>query len=271
MLTLSTEVTAECMYASLRRSLEFSDLAASNYDKIVEQMLLASGLSNASPNQTFATFYPDRATPEHLATVFRRQVMLHSDSVRSRYRRLVELAHGKSRKESPPDLSLIRRLATEITIVQRTLPADGPMGQSILRTCQAILDTMKAREEGVETTSAGSSSEIEKCTVCGSGITFEALKWARCSSGHQFGRCGLSFLIIPSPSAAKSCTICGTKYLNEYTMNAFEQKEEEAGATQVSNGDGSSTIKQGVGNESLVRMLFAACNACIYCGGNFMG
>jgi len=42
MLTLSTEVTAECMYASLRRSLEFSDLAASNYDKIVEQMLLAA-------------------------------------------------------------------------------------------------------------------------------------------------------------------------------------------------------------------------------------
>lgn len=73
-------------------------------------------------------------------------------------------------------------------------------------------------------------------------------------------RCGLSFLAIQVPGEAKSCNLCNIQYLNEHEVSAFDYQP-TADATQ-----GDDTTKPRL---SLARILFAACDVCIYCGGRY--
>ncbi len=103
-------------------------------------------------------------------------------------------------------------------------------------------------------------------------------------------RCALTFLSIQAPRASKFCNICGKQYINEgkirYGDLAASGMLEASG--DMHNHDGSvanpsasvkGEIAQAGGMHGgtmqrpacLARMLFAACDMCIYCGGKFVG
>ncbi|KAH7410309.1 transcription factor IIIC subunit delta N-term-domain-containing protein [Phaeosphaeria sp. MPI-PUGE-AT-0046c] len=131
---------------------------------------------------------------------------------------------------------------------------------------------------------------VDSCDFCSAPILFNDPSTASCTNGHEFPRCGLSLIAIQAPGISKYCGICNTPYLNEEFVVAQEVNE-PAGTSQNSNaGDGeeargskgdigrhrlSTGQGNGRGNSSLLvtlaRVLFLACDVCIYCGGKFVG
>jgi hypothetical protein len=63
---------------------------------------------------------------------------------------------------------------------------------------------------------------IDTCDFCTSSIPFTDWTSASCTSGHQFPRCGLSFIAIQAPGITKYCGICSTPFLNDEFVAAQE-------------------------------------------------
>ncbi|KAK5168985.1 uncharacterized protein LTR77_006294 [Saxophila tyrrhenica] len=140
----------------------------------------------------------------------------------------------------------------------------------------------------------------EECVICNEAIPFESIKWARCDGGHRFDRCGLTFLAIHAPGISKSCSICATAFFDEWSLLAIAQKADEdvvvtevegeqslLGNQEGTQNDEARSTQQSSGTEpgdqswvevsqpstepaeSLARILFAAFDKCVYCGGDF--
>lgn len=84
----------------------------------------------------------------------------------------------------------------------------------------------------------------ELCEVCNSSIPFEAS--ARCSKGHVFTRCSLSFLAIQEPGISMSCAQCGKQFL-------------DPGKLELADG------------LCFSRLLFSEFDVCPYCQGKYRG
>jgi hypothetical protein len=228
-----------------------------------------------------------------------------------------------------------------ITLIQTLIEPEAPTTEAVHDTHQEI------RENDAEPTTAAvsdpSSTEtvvdsvqldlaevtVDTCDFCSAPIPFTDLITASCTNGHQFPRCGLSFLAIQAPGITKYCGICSTPFLNEQFVAAQEKekqsnhgtdqgigcrerrpREEGPDATLQQQTDGEvadhggditmegNPAEHGQGQRSgtqsngervnaelenslvdevrkiritLGRVLFGACDACIYCGGKFVG
>jgi hypothetical protein len=111
-----------------------------------------------------------------------------------------------------------------------------------------------------------------------------------CTNGHQFPRCGLSFLAIQAPGITKYCGICSTPFLSDEFVDAQEvdsekkdaetndasEVQEQNDSTQASTADVIMSENSDVAGRrdahpiTLARVLFLACDVCIYCGGKFV-
>lgn len=128
---------------------------------------------------------------------------------------------------------------------------------------------------------------VDSCDICSTPILFVDLATASCMNGHTFPRCGLSLIAIQAPGITKYCGICNTPFLNEEFVAAQEATVKSAmdrsAAKEVSGGSddeaGQHGLSTGQDNRrwkgslpvTLTRVLFLACDACIYCGGKFVG
>jgi hypothetical protein len=143
-----------------------------------------------------------------------------------------------------------------------------------------------------------SDVSVDTCDFCSAPIPFADPVTASCTNGHQFPRCGLSFLAIQAPGITKYCGICSTPFLSEDFLMAQEMIDKRENPAQPADTDGEVRII-GLGNDqrqhnvtqqneataakldesdgnkklpiTLARVLFLACDACIYCGGKFVG
>jgi hypothetical protein len=168
------------------------------------------------------------------------------------------------------------------------------------------------------------NATIDTCDFCTSPISFTDLTTASCTKGHQFPRCGLSFIAIQAPGITKYCGICSTPFLNDEFVSAQETQETGPAVTvengntdeenesssnglskevpanserpnitdaegDISMGDDSvhiaeqeqateGEIEQSIEEQNqkepavtLAKMLYLACDVCIYCGGKFVG
>jgi hypothetical protein len=168
------------------------------------------------------------------------------------------------------------------------------------------------------------NATVDTCDFCTSPIPFTDLTTASCTNGHQFPRCGLSFVAIQAPGITKYCGICSTPFLNDEFVSAQETHQTgpvvmvENGNTDEENGSSSNGLSKEVpanserpnvtdaegdismGDDSvsraeqeqatkrrleqsrnqenqkepavtLAKMLYLACDVCIYCGGKFVG
>ncbi|KAF2027240.1 hypothetical protein EK21DRAFT_72418 [Setomelanomma holmii] len=238
-----------------------------------------------------------------------------STDVRNHHHQLVSLIH--TLMESEVDKS-------ESTRVPEAMEDQDQASDMIV----AVPETATTESEAVQLDIAQSTTD--SCDFCAAPIPFANLFTAACTNGHQFPRCGLSFLAIKAPGITKYCGICSTPFLSEeYVLAqemerrvAFETEQDDVSRTngrpedtatiQVrtdENGtdahnnaqeslpddrpDGAkpdqhngtatvSTVEEGpeavtAGKTrrtlptTLTRVLFLACDVCIYCGGKFVG
>jgi hypothetical protein len=120
----------------------------------------------------------------------------------------------------------------------------------------------------------------EQCEICGSRIDLESDKWARCGSGHQFGkyiptrfcftadiivRCGLTLIAIQAPGISKPCGLCNRRYLTEQYLAGIDRKHNNL--TIPSTPDDPIEVN----SISLVQLLLHVLDMCIHCGGKFIG
>jgi hypothetical protein len=143
---------------------------------------------------------------------------------------------------------------------------------SIKRVYEIALSKLDSSyQQGTEEPSARDWKE--QCQICQQAILFESFKWARCMQGHQFGRCALSLLAVQEPGTTKRCGVCGVYYLDiaaTRSTKASVSPDAEAESSLMNDLQGSNGPGEDVAGTSLATLLFAACEVCIYCGGQFV-
>lgn len=218
----------------------------------------------------------------------RAQLYYQPTPLRERLERLVYIAlqqetgHTLSRAGYLQLIDLVLKLPTDI--------ADG---SALSRQILGAMHTMRGKLLGPSAAVSGDSSPLnEACSICKQQLPFESVRWSRCSNGHHFSRCGLTFLSILQAGSSKACGICGVQYLNENVMPEMRRhtklKAEPAAAppNDITEQDGGLAEQGGVsgtnGNYlppeeekmeprmSLARLLFASCDRCLLCGGRFV-
>lgn len=198
----------------------------------------------------------------------------------ARAARIVDMAMNTDRRRAEVMRVIIQQLLNAVL----RLPTTVVHMDGVSLTVKTIYDAISSKlitgnQSGISETPTRNRSE--DCKICQQSIPFESLKWAKCSNGHQFSRCAMSFLALQEPGITKVCGLCGLQYLNEGVLPATSGEDmemadilETEGGQSVPGADAWVEISH---NESatkthkptLVQLLFAACDICIYCGGKF--
>jgi hypothetical protein len=252
--------------------------------------------------------YLPKSLPE---APFSSEVRIHHRKMMALIRKLIEPeAPQTATMQSSDDETLLDHAESDFAAFLPTQPAN-------------------ALTDGVELELAEATVDI--CDFCSAPIPFTDPTTASCTNGHQFPRCGLSFLALQAPGITKYCGICSTPFLSEEFVTAQEMKKRPVDVTEQSNtntgenvllDDGAITQvpanddrlskfgdeevismginppredhnqrdsrqgrqrvlksvdesaiedERGKSSITLARVLFLACDACIYCGGKFVG
>lgn len=127
---------------------------------------------------------------------------------------------------------------------------DGDVHPESLRSQQTDLMDVDSPEKSA----ANIGTTAETCEICNSPIPFTLdldLDQARCTRGHRFTRCSLSFVAIQEPGISKFCSKCGRQFLDPGKM--------KPGSPNHDNADG----------PSLSQVVFDKFDVCPYCQGKF--
>lgn len=235
--------------------------------------------------------------------IFKRSVFFHGTTVEDRFGILTSIICNVTDDVELSKVLIAFRLAMFIQAQQPpNLSQNDPLSKSIIRSStQAVqfIEALFSEDTSTNpTTSQHTSTPHEKCHLCGSGINFDSLTSATCANGHFFRRCGLSFLVIRGPDQSKYCGICQTAYSDESQLidksvsrqwnKRVISGEQDISGEALSDGNGgegqstdhsldSSTPEphdyrhHHAPAHTLAQSLFLACDACIYCGGKFVG
>lgn len=229
-----------------------------NDNTVLQRLLIAYRLSNASQQLPEAL----RETP-------------FSSEIRKHHRKMIILI--RTLLETAPQT---KQPATSIETDPGQMDIEAGSEPEGPNTSTSIEDGSRDTSEAI----------VDSCDFCSAPIPFNDLSTATCNNGHEFPRCGLSLIAIQAPGISKYCGICETPFLNEESVAAQEMdgslrtledgsagNEEHIRNSHDDNGRrGPSAVQEnGRGRSSLpatlARVLFLACDACIYCGGKFMG
>ncbi|KAI5364142.1 Putative transcription factor IIIC, 90kDa subunit, transcription factor IIIC zinc-finger [Septoria linicola] len=196
--------------------------------------------------------------------------------------RICDLAGGASVLRAECMVTIIRHIAGALLAIQHTLIELNALSMNVKRIYDVALSKLDSNFKlGSFESSARDWSE--ECKICHQSIAFESFKWARCQQGHQFGRCALSLLAIQEPGTTKQCGVCNLQYLDETAVAEFMPASQDLQMVDVPEGEvsrstpandmwveisrgGDATARS---TTTLARLLFAACDVCIYCGGRF--
>lgn len=208
--------------------------------------------------------------PILLAESVRTKLYFETNIVKARFEVLAAMFKNDGRYISEKHHVILQGLMGQVNGLAKLDLQQGPLGIRMAQ-CYAVLsDKLHAGEsDGF----AGSMRNQEVCTICEQEIPMESIKWARCSGGHQFQRCAVTMLPISDPSLSKSCRICATRYLDatqvpELQLDTYQPNSQTRGGdSEEATRDKSSAVPEP--RSSLVRIMLAACDTCVLCGGRF--
>ncbi|KAF1848382.1 uncharacterized protein K460DRAFT_275313 [Cucurbitaria berberidis CBS 394.84] len=279
-------------------------------EEIVDKLMQAYSSSPGSiSGKGNSTAYPDSSNLDALVEALKKAAFLDPNTLRDRYTILASQACKVTSSNNNLLKTLIAyRLATALQDLSSSL-VQTSFSTEIISQHQQLMclvhtlaepDKLEAepfmnRVNGANNGSSGypsvvmddaiariepAASGVDRCDFCFAPIPFTDLTTCTCTNGHEFPRCGLSFLAIQAPGVTKYCGICSTPFLNEdfvmaQEVGVREHDLEKGGFTAVKH-----VVQEGnMATESekrelpvtLARVLFLACDVCIYCGGKFVG
>lgn len=245
---------------------------------VIEAQVFACLGYQEAHNEAVATRFSAGSDLSALAMLFRQRLLYQTDFMKLRVKRLVDIALKKLELPSAPELAVLKRLVSLTIELKEALPDAGAVSGRTTKLHHIILRRLIAREQQVNGSASNNGpneeeQNVESCEVCSAGVSFESLRWSRCDKGHQFARCGLSFLSIQSAGKSKSCCICGMQYLDEFKVDGLAKSTTPNGYAPTAAVDKNAMqgVEESKLSEPLLRVLFSACDICLYCGGKFTG
>ncbi|RMY41837.1 hypothetical protein D0865_12176 [Hortaea werneckii] len=208
--------------------------------------------------------------PILLAESVRTKLYFETNIVKARFEVLAAMFKNDGRYISEKHHVILQGLMGQVNGLAKLDLQQGPLGIRMAQ-CYAVLSNKL--HTGETDGFPGSMRNQEVCTICGQEIPMESIKWARCSGGHQFQRCAVTMLPISDPSLSKSCRICATRYLDatqvpELQLDTYQPNSQTRGGdSEGATRDKSSAVPEP--RSSLVRIMLAACDTCVLCGGRF--
>ncbi|KAF1942529.1 hypothetical protein EJ02DRAFT_502786 [Clathrospora elynae] len=351
-------VTAEGVVYTLKKLAENTVEDPDKLPAFAEEMVEKLFETYAAPasyedNASISTAYSDADDIESLIEAFKKVAFLDEHTLRDRYTILVSRACKTGLTIDLPKTLISYRLATALQSLPSTLSQTSFSAEILVQHQQLIALINKLTESEIidaepsagqngtshDNTPGGNSDTngiaplTDSCDFCSAPIPFTDLTSAACTNGHQFPRCGLSFLTIQSPGITKYCGICSTPFLSDEFVilqecedqkkstegqrdaimtgvfqngdnpeggdhgrtngvnrqngdadgegDAYQERiEEEQAYINGTNGDQSNSDTNAELDDeddrrelpdTLARVLFLACDACIYCSGKFVG
>lgn len=172
--------------------------------------------------------------------------------------RLKEMPGGGADTMSK-DMNISMDVKTELAISERRI--------SDLEVIEQGWDDGSGLQE-IRDKDKGFTSRLEKCTLCGEGMTWSDLRMAECSQGHRFPRCALTFLPMRDPTLTKECMVCARPALAERVLvdDEGEMKKQQQKARRGGGGAGSDN---GLGSSTLARSVLTGLDVCVHCGGRY--
>lgn len=226
-----------------------------------------------------------------IARKLKHQVLGHPEMYKERNISLARIALGLDSDGARRSQKIIQHLVSEVIQSRANFLEAEELSDRICRVYQLLDGKLNRNGESTEG-DIGVRSSSEICRICEGAIYLESVKWARCSNGHQFSRCALTFLTIQEPGFSKHCGVCGVQVFDEWKMlgvapssvrtnvktsnaarniqNHLDVEVESAEQQQTGMQPSHNINLHGKPTASLARVLFAAFDVCIYCGGKFV-
>jgi hypothetical protein len=271
--------TAESLLFTLKKlvenTVEDADQMPAFAEEMVEKMMQTYGPDRTACTPLDAVVF---STLHDVVSGFKFGTVFEENTLRDRYSILVSHACNDTSSNELHRTLISYRFATALlrSAPWRYTEAFTPFSKEILAhqkrltlLVDGLLFPNNAENEAMDSTkndssaNAGSSEQgpdstadavTDLCDFCSAPIPFTDLMSGTCANGHEFPRCGISLLAIQAPGITKYCGICSTPYLNEEFVRAQEIREGEVEPAYT-----------------IARMLFQACDVCIFCGGKFVG
>jgi hypothetical protein len=216
---------------------------------------------------------PDEGDASRKAAWLRKKTVNRGDMAWERKISLATMALQLGTDGPRRSPNIIRRVTTEVLRLDEYLERGGELSERIRNVYSSLAARLRASQQpSEERVDSALNSEI--CRICEEPIFFESIRWARCRSGHQFSRCGLTFLSIQEPGFSKHCGVCGLQVFNEWKLSGLTSagtpNNVDISSEAYRNGENADVqLQQAEPTASLARTLFAALDSCVYCGGKF--
>ncbi|KAJ4323152.1 hypothetical protein N0V94_002038 [Neodidymelliopsis sp. IMI 364377] len=255
-------VTAEGVLWTLKKlvenTVEDADQMPAFAEEAVSKLMQAYGPILAS--DASVRMIAEDSNLRKLVEMFKVIAIFDENTLRDRYGILVSYACNDTSSNELLRTLISYRLATAIqklplSLFQTPFSAEVLSHQKRLLTLISDLLAPENEDESAKELSIdAATAATDQCDFCAAPIPFTDLTTATCTNGHQFPRCGLSLLAIQAPGITKYCGICNTPFLSEEFVQAQEAVGEETEHPVT-----------------LSRVLFQACDVCMFCGGKFVG
>lgn len=220
-------------------------------------------------------------SPVILLAQLRHTLYWTREVLQARMQHLVALALKDRSSAAECQRRIIKTLVDEVLRLSQKGLSSSRLSLEIISQHKMLV--AKLDEQRLAVDEPGTADLDEHCAICGQGIPFESLKWAKCLNGHQFSRCGLSFIALQKSGQSKGCRLCGTQYLDAAQVPRFQHTPETSLGQRDDLQESASVESEAKGHvddentnadaaepmDSLARVLFAACDACVLCGGTF--
>jgi hypothetical protein len=242
-------VHAESIFFTARKWIEKNVESAEDLPPVKEDILkklMRAYLPSTDPALREHRPY-DVTNIDALLVALKHNAFLDPNTLKDRYEILISQICDQNESTELPRLLIAFRLAKEIQKLPSTLVQNHGYSSRVIRSHHLLLrlveDIMSSAPD--EESDADANGELhpeaaeapapmappppppprpnllmsdELCIFCDAPIPFEDPAKAICTNGHEFNRCGLSFLAIQSPGITKYCGLCNTAFLSEQAV-----------------------------------------------------
>lgn len=275
--TLSLD--ANSLLFSLQRYLEDNDSVDVHWEDWATQWATKTCMASIDRPSLHA-----KDSPEEIAHATRQELYMNPDLAKARFAHLAAIACKDSVSLAAQQRHILPSLVQEVFRLSCITAKQTVLSSRILRV-YAVLATKLHMEEVIPEELVQADEHCEQCSICGHEIALESVRWARCQNGHQFSRCALTLIALQESGSSKACQLCDSQYLDPMQWPRLDVRRGSMKDSQVGSIDEDDTSRQAASREldevaestaqdieppsGLARILFAACDTCILCGGGF--
>ncbi|KAF2101639.1 hypothetical protein NA57DRAFT_73079 [Rhizodiscina lignyota] len=244
---------AEALWAQLSNTVKPGPSSDFSRTRLPLDEAIAKHYTSASPDI--------ETSPYNFVVPLRQELFDQIAQKRFRIGRLIDASVLSKEPALEDDIPVLRHLCRAVDKLLPLFTGDDELSHRLARIfgMLSIMVFSDAPMNGADPSTVP-SEVVENCDICDAPVAFDDCRSAKCSHGHRFIRCQLTFMTIQAPGITKYCGVCGKPFITEEWVHKVVS---ESHAKRESANTSSSL-------PSLALLLLATCDVCLYCGGKFV-